>query len=90
MALWKSQDRELTTKRIKQTAKNQRLKSWPCRKGLPQVKEDKGVGSVTSKKRTHKNLSKKEKESLLRQLNEVDPLFLLTTNCVSNLTFRRP
>ena len=72
----KSLDKQPTTK----TAKTKEIKAQSAMREVRQegtcVSEDKSEGSVAAKKRTHRILSKKERESLVQHLNEVDPMVL--------------
>ena len=71
----KSQGKESTARTMKkQTTKQAKV---AMQEGTA-TSEDQGESSVTTKKRMRKILNKKERESLVKHLSEVDPLILTT------------
>ena len=73
----KSLHKETTSKMVKiQETKTLEPAMRDSRQEGTCLSEDKDEGSVAAKKRTCKILSKKERESLIKHLNEVDPMVL--------------
>ena len=82
----KSLDKQPTTKTAKTKETKAQSATWEVRRGETRVSEDKSEGSVAAKKRTRRILSKKERESLVQHLNEMDPMVL---TAVTNSKLRK-
>ena len=69
-------DKQPTTKTAKTKETKAQSAMREVRREGTRVSEDKSEVSVAAKKRTRKILSKKERESLVQHLSEVDPMVL--------------